>query len=194
MALVVVRPPFERSGNNGWVRSGHESGSFRPHKAPGRDPEDSYLVDEYRVIGPFEIFAALRLQGGGPPVAADGGLIEPGGFSHVRGGPTRGARRLVFQRSRDHFFYCASLSLRGWPWRGSSSRPSRPCATKRCRHLRVLSGCTPSSRAITVVSGPWAARNTMRARSANACAVLGRRAPRFRRLTVFAHVPSWPTR
>ncbi len=33
---------------------------------------------------------------------------------------------------------CASLSLRGCPGRGSSSKPSNPCSSNLCHHLQTV--------------------------------------------------------
>jgi hypothetical protein len=73
---------------------------------------------------------------------------------------------------------CASLMRRGVPGRGSSSKPSRRAVRNRLRHLPT--GCLVSrrSRATRVLVPPLAHASTTRARCANACAVVGRRAQR----------------
>ena len=68
----------------------------------------------------------------------------------------------------------ASSILRGTPGRGSSSSPSRPRSAKRRRHFPTVCGVTRSRAATALLLSPAAQPNTMRARSANACAVLRR--------------------
>jgi hypothetical protein len=70
---------------------------------------------------------------------------------------------------------CASESLRGWPGRGSSSRPSTPASPKRCHHFLTVCRQIFSSDAIAAGLAPVEARKTIRERTAKACAVFRRR-------------------
>jgi hypothetical protein len=70
----------------------------------------------------------------------------------------------------------ASVTVRGRPGRGSSTRPSSRCAAKRARHLVTIGRVTPSRSAISVFFRPSAASSTIRDRCASACALLRRRA------------------
>jgi len=72
----------------------------------------------------------------------------------------------------------SSAMVRGAPGRGSSSSPSGPCSVNRRRHLPTVRAVIPSSSATALLERPSAADNTMRARCASACAVLGRRTQR----------------
>jgi len=70
---------------------------------------------------------------------------------------------------------CRSLSLRGVPGRGSSSRPSTPKSINRCRHLPAVGCEQPCLRAISLLAKPSPANSTIRDRKANPCAVFARR-------------------
>src|SRR5947209_5528956 len=67
---------------------------------------------------------------------------------------------------------------RGLPGRGSSCSPSSPRRAKRPRHLPTVSVLQPSRAAFSLLDAPSAAANTIRQRSASACALDGRRAQR----------------
>src|SRR5215471_5354116 len=106
-------------------------------------------------------------------------LIKPGGAgrrevqvtARVAGEPDLDRRRLVWRMTLSTL---PSPILRGTPGRGSSSSPSRPRSTKRRRHFPTVCGVTRSCAATALLLSPAAQPNTMRARSANACAVLRR--------------------
>ena len=68
----------------------------------------------------------------------------------------------------------SSVIFRGWPGRGSSSRPSRRLAANRVRHLPTVTGLHRNSPAMSRFSAPSAAASTIRHRNANACPVVGR--------------------
>src|SRR3954469_8779691 len=70
---------------------------------------------------------------------------------------------------------CSSLIVRGPPGRGSSVSPSSRCARNRARHLPATLRWIPSRSAISVFLSASAASNTIRDRSANACAFVRRR-------------------
>ena len=70
----------------------------------------------------------------------------------------------------------ASVTLRGAPGRGSSSRPSNRRRRKRLRYFSAVARPTPKVFAIAVLPSPSAAASTMRARRATAFAVFCRRA------------------
>ena len=70
---------------------------------------------------------------------------------------------------------CSSLISRGRPGRGSSDNPSNRCTTNRDRHFDTVTRDTPSWLATSPIVAPSAHRNTIRDRSANACAVFQRR-------------------
>ena len=74
----------------------------------------------------------------------------------------------------------SSVTDRGRPLRGSSDRPSSLRSTNRARHLPTVSSDTPSSAPTAVLLRPSAHARTILARSARACAVLGRRPHRSR--------------
>ena len=61
-----------------------------------------------------------------------------------------------------------SLIVRGLPGRGSSCKPSRPCRAKRPRHFPTVEAWQPSRSAISMLSSPSAAANTIRHRNASA--------------------------
>ena len=69
----------------------------------------------------------------------------------------------------------ASLTVRGVPGRGSSSKPSQPSRRNRRRHLPTVARVVPSAAATVKSLSPCAHWRTMRARNANACDVLRRR-------------------
>ena len=71
---------------------------------------------------------------------------------------------------------CSSVITRGRPGRGSSHSPSNRPATNLDRHFDTVFRETPISAATSPSDLPSAQRNTIRARTANACAVLRRRA------------------
>jgi hypothetical protein len=64
---------------------------------------------------------------------------------------------------------------RGRPGRGSSDNPSNRCTTNRDRHFDTVARDTPSWLATSPIVAPSAHCNTIRDRSANACAVFRRR-------------------
>jgi hypothetical protein len=70
----------------------------------------------------------------------------------------------------------ASPIFRGAPGRGSSSSPANRCCAKRWRQRPTVWGATPAALAISPFVCSKAHANTMRARCASACAVVGRRA------------------
>ena len=74
----------------------------------------------------------------------------------------------------------SSVTDLGRPLRGSSDRPSSLRSTNRERHLPTVSSDTPSSAPTAVLLLPSAHARTILARSAKACAVLGRRTHRSR--------------
>jgi len=64
----------------------------------------------------------------------------------------------------------------GRPGRGSSTSPSKRSSTKRRRHLFTVFGDTPRSAATCLFNAPGTAHaNTIRERTANACADFARR-------------------
>ena len=65
----------------------------------------------------------------------------------------------------------ASVICRGAPGRGSSARPSSRAIRKRSRHLHTVWSVIRSCRATLRFSIPSAQLSTIRARSANRCAV-----------------------
>jgi len=69
----------------------------------------------------------------------------------------------------------ASPIVRGAPGRGSSSSPSRRPARNRRRHLPTVGSVISSAAAMSLFERPSAAARTMRARTASAWAVVGRR-------------------
>ena len=69
----------------------------------------------------------------------------------------------------------SSPILRGAPQRGSSSRPSRRLKANRLRHVMTVIRQAPISSAIAQLFRPSAARRTISARIASACAILRRR-------------------
>jgi hypothetical protein len=71
---------------------------------------------------------------------------------------------------------CASVTVRGLPGRGSSSRPSKRSAANRERHRAAVPRETESCSAISLLLNPAAAASTIRARCASACALVRRRA------------------
>jgi hypothetical protein len=88
---------------------------------------------------------------------------------------SRGCSSSVFTITRST---CSSVIVRGFPGRGSSCNPSKPRRANRPRHLLTVLWLQPSSAAISVLARPSAAANTIRHRSASACALDGRRAHR----------------
>src|SRR5262245_39051398 len=88
------------------------------------------------------------------------------------------SRGFVSNVNRTTSSTAASPTVRGAPGRGSSSRPSTRFVMKRLRHLPTVCFVSRSSRATCVLVLAPAARSTMRARCAKACAVVGRRAHR----------------
>jgi hypothetical protein len=78
----------------------------------------------------------------------------------------------------------ASVTRRGAPGRGSASNPSTRASANRRRHLPTVCFVMCRSASMAVWVSPAAHRNTIRARSANACAVV--RTPRgaFQGLTL----------
>ena len=70
----------------------------------------------------------------------------------------------------------ASVIVRGCPGRGSSVSPSKRCSANRLRHLRHRVALRPRvARRSRCCSSPSAASNTIRERSASACALVRRR-------------------
>jgi hypothetical protein len=69
---------------------------------------------------------------------------------------------------------CSSLITPGRPGRGSSDNPSNRCTTNRDRHFDTVARDTPSWLATSPIVAPSAHCNTIRDRSANACAVFRR--------------------
>jgi hypothetical protein len=69
----------------------------------------------------------------------------------------------------------SSVITRGRPGRRSSDRPSSRLAWNLDRHFETMSRETPKSAAASPIVPPSAQRNTIRARAANACAVVRRR-------------------
>ena len=72
----------------------------------------------------------------------------------------------------------ASVTARGRPLRGSSDNPSNLRSKNRARHLPTVSPDTPKSAATAMLLRPSAQPTIILARSANACAVFGRRTHR----------------
>ena len=70
---------------------------------------------------------------------------------------------------------CASVTVRGRPGRGSSTRPSSRSASNRRRHFATVLRCTPRRSATSPVRSPSATSNTILDRCASACAVVNRR-------------------
>src|SRR5882757_6190500 len=66
----------------------------------------------------------------------------------------------------------ASVTVRGRPGRASSYRPSTRWATNRDRHVPTVGSDTPNSRDTSLLDRPSAQASTIRARIANACAVV----------------------
>ena len=71
---------------------------------------------------------------------------------------------------------CASPTTGGRPGRGSSSRPSQRCSTKRLRHRCTVVREIPIRAAMSELDSPSAAANTIRDRNANPAALVRRRA------------------
>jgi hypothetical protein len=69
------------------------------------------------------------------PDAADRGLVQSAGLAVERVDQWVASMGLLSRVRAMTASTGASLILRGWPRRGSSSRPSTPRATKRSRHL-----------------------------------------------------------
>ena len=72
------------------------------------------------------------------------------------------------------FSISSSVSFRGAPGRGSSSRPSTPCSRKRFLHLPTVCRLTRSLSATSLSDKPSAQPSAIRQRRARAWLVLGR--------------------
>src|SRR5215813_6012479 len=143
------------------------------------EPDDiAHLLHKERVLRKLEGFRPMRLQAEGAPDATDRALAQPAAGCHRPGTPVRGVARLASSVSVTICSTCPSLMWRGAPGRGSSSKPSRRAARNRLRHLPTVCLVSRSSCATRVLVCPRAHANTTRARCANACAVVGRRAQR----------------
>src|SRR5262245_24833242 len=143
------------------------------------EPDDiAHLLHKERVLRKLEGFRPMRLQAEGAPDATDRALAQPQRAAIARVLQCVASRGLASSVSVTICSTCPSLMWRGAPGRGSSSKPSRRAARNQLRHLPTVCLVSRSSCATRVLVCPRAHANTTRARCANACAVVGRRAQR----------------
>ena len=142
-------------------------------------PDDvTHFVDEQRIQGELERLDLMRLERERRQIRLTAVWLIPVAAAIERVDQCvalAGCPSSVFTITRST---SSSLIERGFPGRGSSWSPSRPCRANRPRHLPTVEPIQPNSAAIAVLERPSAAANTIRHRNANACEPFGRRAHR----------------
>lgn len=144
----------------------------RSHVQPDHIPNH---LGEEPVGRQLERLVQVWLETERPPGPSDGGLGQVLIASQGSGAPVGGVLGFGFEVRASARSTWVSVTVRGAPGRDSSVSPSSREAANRVRHLRTVGRVSRRSEAMAVLGRPSAAR-TMRARIANRCWVVGRRA------------------
>ena len=134
------------------------------------------LLDKERVCRQLEDLRPMRLQSKGSPYAAVVLRLRPERASMERVPQCVASFDVVSRVSVTTLETSASVTVRGLPGLGSSTSPSGRLSKNRDLHLPTVALETLNSAATAVFVLPLEHSNAIRARWANACAVLGLRA------------------
>ena len=140
-------------------------------------PDDiADLVHELWILGQLPRVDRVRLQTEGPPDPRHLSLIQPWPAAIDRVdqcvSPFGGSSCNVLVINA---LICSSVSLRGCPGRGESSRPSKRSVRNRSRHFVTVGALTPSRRATPATDGSSAYASRIDARCTSLVGDVGRR-------------------
>jgi len=140
------------------------------------EPDDVVdLVHEHRVVGQFEPVGQVRFEAEPFPYPADRGLDSPlrsAIFFRDQCVACSGVESKVATTTSST---CLAVIVGLRPDRGSSTNPSNRESTNRGRHLPTVGIEIPSCAATSLLVKPVAQANTIRDRTARACADVVRR-------------------